>query len=173
MEITEATRAARRSPPPVPFSDAPARTIPKLAAAALLAAVFTGHTLRAAHPLLDPRLLAGARLRSGVLGVAAIGTVMAAHAPGPHGGAGVPGGGTAFGRGRRPDTGSWSSCWGSWPSPGSAAGRRGPTDGRPVGGAGRSCRPPPVRAAASGQKIVFGGAAGPAPPERRRTEPHG
>ncbi|WP_067476617.1 MFS transporter [Actinomadura hibisca] len=38
--------------------------------AALLMITFTRYALRAAHPLLDPRLFAGARLRSGVLGVA-------------------------------------------------------------------------------------------------------
>ncbi|MQY02005.1 MFS transporter [Actinomadura macrotermitis] len=41
------------------------------AGAALLLAAFTWHALRAAHPLLDPRIFAGARLRGGVLGVTA------------------------------------------------------------------------------------------------------
>ncbi|WP_206681698.1 MFS transporter [Actinomadura sp. J1-007] len=40
------------------------------AAACVLLAAFAGYALRAAHPLLDPRLFANARLRGGVLGVA-------------------------------------------------------------------------------------------------------
>lgn len=40
------------------------------AAACVLLAAFVGYALRAAHPLLDPRLFANARLRGGVLGVA-------------------------------------------------------------------------------------------------------
>ncbi|MFD0687470.1 MFS transporter [Actinomadura fibrosa] len=39
------------------------------ACAAVLLAVFVGHALRAAHPLLDPRVFAIAPLRAGVLGV--------------------------------------------------------------------------------------------------------
>ncbi|MDL4813918.1 MFS transporter [Actinomadura opuntiae] len=39
--------------------------------AAVLLAVFGAHAMRAAHPLLDPRMFAGAALRSGVLGIGA------------------------------------------------------------------------------------------------------
>jgi len=42
------------------------------AAAALLLAAFVGHSLRAAHPLLDPRVFAIAQLRTGTVGVAAV-----------------------------------------------------------------------------------------------------
>ncbi|POM23718.1 Antiseptic resistance protein [Actinomadura rubteroloni] len=42
------------------------------ACAAVLLAVFTVHALRAAHPLLDPRIFAVARLRGGVVGVGAV-----------------------------------------------------------------------------------------------------
>lgn len=42
------------------------------AAAALLLAAFTGHALHAAHPLLDPRIFASARLRAGTLGVGCV-----------------------------------------------------------------------------------------------------
>ncbi|MEO7262076.1 MAG: MFS transporter [Jatrophihabitantaceae bacterium] len=42
------------------------------AAAALLSAGFLAHALRATHPLLDPRVFAIARLRTGTLGVAAV-----------------------------------------------------------------------------------------------------
>lgn len=41
------------------------------AGAAVLLAVFAVHAMRAAHPLLDPRLFARASLRSGVLGIGA------------------------------------------------------------------------------------------------------
>ncbi|WP_202125105.1 MFS transporter [Actinomadura physcomitrii] len=41
------------------------------AGAAVLLAVFAAHALRAAHPLLDPRLFAAPALRSGVLGIGA------------------------------------------------------------------------------------------------------
>jgi MFS family permease len=43
-----------------------------LGAAALLLATFTGHALRAARPLLDPRVFAVSGLRTGTLGVAAV-----------------------------------------------------------------------------------------------------
>ncbi|WP_241562697.1 MFS transporter [Streptomyces hoynatensis] len=43
-----------------------------LAVAALLLAAFAGHGLRAAHPLVDPRLFAAPGLRAGVLGLAAV-----------------------------------------------------------------------------------------------------
>jgi len=42
------------------------------AAAALLFAVFIAHALRATHPLLDPRVFAITRLRTGTIGVAAV-----------------------------------------------------------------------------------------------------
>jgi MFS family permease len=42
------------------------------AAATLLSTGFTAHALRAAHPLLDPRLFAIPRLRAGAIGVAAV-----------------------------------------------------------------------------------------------------
>ena len=42
------------------------------AAAALLFAAFIAHALRATHPMLDPRVFAIARLRTGTIGVAAV-----------------------------------------------------------------------------------------------------
>ncbi len=49
-----------------------ALVIGSFTAAALLLAAFIVHALRAAHPLLDPRVFAIARLRAGTLGVGCV-----------------------------------------------------------------------------------------------------
>ncbi|MCX5300180.1 MFS transporter [Streptomyces sp. NBC_00193] len=48
-----------------------ARVLGAFGAGAVLLAVFTGHALRAARPLLDPRIFASRRLRAGALGIGA------------------------------------------------------------------------------------------------------
>ncbi len=50
---------------------ASARVLTGFAAGALLLALFTGHALRAAHPLVDPRVFRNRRLRAAALGSAA------------------------------------------------------------------------------------------------------
>ncbi|MDD9376108.1 MFS transporter [Streptomyces sp. ZAF1911] len=48
-----------------------ARVLGAFGAGAVLLAAFTGHALRAARPLLDPRIFASRRLRAGALGIGA------------------------------------------------------------------------------------------------------